>query len=160
MSDKKLEWSDFAGKPNYSITLPSRLYWVIQYRRSWMHSDSLSKLKGDIPSKPDVIVSYGVVTDRSWVKSKYRSTELLNHEQGHVEITRLCALEFKKTVRTFFPDYGLYWNRDVDSTFRSITHKCNEMQAMYEKATKHGENKHNQLVWDKRIQALISRIQD
>jgi hypothetical protein len=103
----------------------------------------------------------GVVPDRSWVKSerianRKISRQLLNHEQGHVNINYLLLREGERQVR--FQRYTISnFKRLIQANANRVSKYYSEMQSRYDVETKHGSDLEAQERWDNFIQEQLNK---
>lgn len=157
ITDRKLEWTDFTGKPDYSASWASAIYWRVFYTTDSTYTYGLPGEEGEAYIEPNLKVWYAI-DERSWVKPRHKTDVILNHEQGHLNIAQMCALDFQKTVKLMKPIKRFNWKWKIDSTYYSILGKCQQVQNMYDVETDHGLNQKKQLVWDKKIVELINKL--
>ena len=150
ITDRKLEWTDFTGAPDYSASWTAAIYWKIFYTTDSSYTYALPGEDDEGYVEPNLKVWYAI-DERSWVKPRYKNDEVLNHEQGHLNIAQLCAVEFKKTVGLMKPIQSFNWKTKLDSTFYSILGKCKQIQNMYDVETNHGLNQKNRLCGTKKL---------
>jgi hypothetical protein len=157
INDRKLEWTDFTGRPDYTATWASVIYWKVFYTTDSVYTYALPGEDGEGYVEPNLKVWYAI-DERSWVKPKYKNDNILNHEQGHLNIAQMCALDFQKTVKLMKPIARFNWKHKIDSTYASILGKCHQIQNMYDVETNHGLNEKKQAIWDKKINELIDKL--
>ncbi len=100
----------------------------------------------------DFKFSGGVVPEQSWVKpDRIRvnriSRQLLNHEQGHVNINYLLLKEGEIQVR--FQKYTISnYKRLIQANANKVGKFYSDMQNRYDVETEHGANLQAQARWD------------
>lgn len=105
----------------------------------------------------------GIVPEESWVKNervrnKKISRQLLNHEQGHVNINFLLLKEGEKQVR--FQKYTISnYKRLIQANANRVSKYYSEMQSRYDVETKHGSDLEAQARWDDFIQDQLNKYQ-
>lgn len=92
---------------------------------------------------------------KSWVK--YRTPELLNHEQGHYDLVKIFAYDLRNILENYdFPE------ENYDEVIREIVAKRAEyyqlLQQQYDKETQHGINQITQQEWDDWIYQEMQRV--
>ncbi len=157
ITDRNLEWSDFTGTADYTQTYTAAIYWKVFYSCDSVYTYGLPGEDGEGYVEPNLKVWYAI-DERSWVKPRYKNDDVLKHEQGHLNIAKLCATEFKKSVGYMKPISRFNWKNRIDSAFYSVLKKCNTIQDMYDGETNHGLNAKRQEVWDKKIVELITKL--
>jgi len=106
----------------------------------------------------------GVVPDQSWVKSerianRKISRQLLNHEQGHVNINYLLLREGENQVR--FQKYTISnYKRLIQANANRVSKYYSEMQSRYDVETKHGSDLEAQAHWDNYIQDQLNKYEN
>jgi len=145
----KLSWDDFQAKPNSESKFYAYSYWKIVYS----YKVTISAGRAIIVAQAKCVFE----KDRSWVKEERKSQELLEHEQGHYYIGCLCALTFKKRVKstTFSKaNYGV----ELKKLFKDTLQEFVQLEKLYDEETCHYKNKEQQRSWDKSIGAKIEDL--
>ena len=148
--ERKLKWDDFKGKQVEGSSRTAKLYWKFYYTY-----DS-AQFYGEGLIEPNLKV-FCAIYDISWVKEDYKTPELLNHEQGHFDIVKFHANEFKNKTELIKPLSRFNWKFRVDSVYNAIFTKCCVMNDKYEKQTDYGHDKKRQLIWDKKISGFLKK---
>lgn len=129
---------------------------------NWHYSYS-SKISGN-NLHIDFKFSGGIVPSQSWVKpDKIRvrkiSRQLLNHEQGHVNINFLLLKEGEIQIR--FQKYTVSnYKRLIQANANKIGKYYSDMQDRYDVETKHGTDIEAQARWDDYIRSEMNRYED
>ncbi|MCE1205193.1 MAG: hypothetical protein LWW79_11370 [Holophagaceae bacterium] len=150
IENRRLSWADFRGVPEADKPFEAYTYWTVHYRY-------------DAPIREGdgfriTARVWNELEERSWVRPGAlrgaRSTELLNHEQGHYSLGLLCALEFKQAVteRRFGPRHSL----EVKDLFDQILRKYVDLEKRYDAETRHMSDRVAQRAWDQRLAQLIA----
>ncbi|RZL49889.1 MAG: hypothetical protein EOP00_06170 [Pedobacter sp.] len=111
----------------------------------------------------DFQFSGGVVPAESWVKpdrirTRKISRELLNHEQGHVNINFLLLKEGEIQVR--FQKYNVSnYKRLIQANANKVGKYYSDMQSRYDVETEHGANLSAQARWDDYIREQLNRYE-
>lgn len=159
MNNKKLEWSDFTGKPDHTKSwTAASIYLKIFYTTDSSYNYALPGEDGEGYTEPNLKVYYAM-DERSWVKNRYKNDAVLNHEEGHLNIAKMCALDFQKTVQLMKPIRRFNCKGRLDSIQSMINGKSRQIQDMYDVETNHGLNKEKQQLWDEKIAELINKLQ-
>jgi len=88
-------------------------------------------------------------------KAKKQNHKLLNHEQGHFDITELFARKLRKSLQEKkFKNYKTI-GRDVDKIYDKNNLAWRKMQDLYDKETNHSENETAQADWDANINNML-----
>ncbi|TKC10573.1 hypothetical protein FA048_10355 [Pedobacter polaris] len=128
---------------------------------NWHYSYS-SKITGN-KLHIDFKFSGGVVPAESWVKSdrisnRKVSRQLLNHEQGHVNINFLLLKEGENQVR--FQKYSISnYKRLIQANANKVGKHFSDMQSRYDVETKHGSDLNAQSKWDDYIREQLNRYE-
>jgi len=144
--DGKLKWSDYTGKVDQHSTYWSTTYWYVHYKYR------VIQLQGDTV-KVD-LQSWPALQERSWVLPSKRSAELLQHEQGHFDLARLLALEFKQEAGSTVLLRNNY-SRKLDSIFNADLYDIKQMEIQYDTETNHMWDRAAQERWNKKIADMI-----
>ncbi len=92
---------------------------------------------------------------RSWTKE--RSSEyLLNHEQRHFDLTEYHTRVFKRKIREFNFETPKTAVRELKKLFDQQLALHDAMQEDYDEQTNHSINQTNQIIWDAKIDSLLS----
>jgi Bacterial protein of unknown function (DUF922) len=145
--DRNVEWADFSGKIDNASVWDSVTNWTTVY------SFSAPSFQGN-SAFVNITVRLFLKSD-SWVKPNKKSQKLLEHEQGHFKIGRICADEIESTVNsTAFDRTG--YHQQIDKLYWEIIAKYQTMNAKYEKDTNHSKNRQQQTAWNKKLDNLLS----
>ena len=91
---------------------------------------------------------------RSW--GKYKTDYILEHEQGHFDITEIFARKLENALREY--DFNpKKFKSDLDQIYREIMEKKEELQNQYDVETDYSRNKEKQAEWLKKIQRELLR---
>ena len=91
---------------------------------------------------------------RSW--GKYKTDYILEHEQGHFDITEIFARKLENALREYDFNPKKFKN-DLDQIYREIMEKKEELQNQYDVETDYSRNKEKQAEWLKKIQRELLR---
>ena len=159
IKDRKLEWSDYTGKPDYTTN------WVC-YTYIYFAADVDSSYNYALPGEtyedyvePNLKMHY-FLTSESWVKRSLATDAMLNHEQTRWNIALMCGMEFEKTVRLLRPIPRYNWRFKVDSMFRDMLKNYSQTQTKYEDETNNGLNKTQQKNWDSKVLFTIEKLKN
>ena len=100
---------------------------------------------------------------KSWVKRDKiqdvkMSRQLLNHEQGHVNINYLLMRELERKLT--HKKYSLHgYANEIKNTADQTQRFYDEMQIRYDKETGHGINNLVQQQWDTRVGRALTELQ-
>jgi len=155
IENRKLEWTDFKGKPNKDQNYDAYTKWEIYYQ---YNSPNFIGDKAEI--KFTVWRELNQV--KSWVRKETESdkSELLLHEQGHYDIAKLCEEELIQRFEN--NEYHRFnYQYKIDSIFEEVLHKYRQLERKYDFETNHMYNKAAQKKWDaffrKRIKIILAK---
>jgi hypothetical protein len=157
ITDRKLEWSDFTGNPDYATTWAAFIYWKVFYTTDSIYTYGLPGDDGEAYVEPNIKVWYAI-SNRSWVKPIFKNDEALKHEQGHFDIAKLCALEFQNTVALMKPINRFNWKHGVDSALHSIFERYRQVEKIYDLETNHSLDVKAQADWEKKLAERITKM--
>lgn len=105
----------------------------------------------------------GVNPEKSWVKyqrirNKEVDKQLLNHEQGHVNINYLLLKQGQFILRNQNYTVSNY-QQLIRLTANKISKHYSEMQIRYDKETKHGSDLKAQKDWDNYLKEELNKYQ-
>lgn len=138
-TNRPLNWDDFAGEPDQTADLYAYTYWYVSY-----------KWGSFLFSKDTVMWNVEVTLElerRSWKKPDKVTPALLEHEQGHFSIGRLCAAAFQQRVNnTIFFRHN--YNTRIAEIFNEELAKYRKLESQYDRETEHFHNREQQKKWD------------
>lgn len=111
----------------------------------------------------DFKFSGGVVPTESWVKqdrisNRKISRQLLNHEQGHVNINFILLKEGEQQVR--YQNYTTSnYKRLIQANANKVSKYYSDMQSRYDLETKHGSDLEAQASWDDYIRDQMNKYE-
>lgn len=90
----------------------------------------------------------------SWVVASAKSSELLNHEQGHYDMAGLCYRDLVNEVRRLRESSRNRLIRAVSRVMREHGQRADTLSRQYDaqEETNHGQNSVRQQVWSQQIQ--------
>lgn len=105
----------------------------------------------------------GVDPEKSWVKyprirNKELDKQLLNHEQGHVDINYVLRKQGEAILRNQSYTVNNY-QKLIRSTANRISKHYSEMQERYDRETKHGSALVAQKNWDNYLKEELNKYQ-
>lgn len=148
-SDNKVSWSQdikwdyFRGKIDKDPdTWAARIYSSSVWRvnKAYNYPPAVSIAKMDM--------------EKSWSVKKHQNDYLLNHEQGHFNVTeihRRLAMDSIKSLE-------LFKSHDIDSIIFYFASKKAELQKIYDKESDHGVITKSQKEWDKLISNKLDSL--
>lgn len=143
----KLTWKNFrelksrpAGKSEDAETFSGYNAPNITFKRS---------ANAVVVDKADVKIS--IDSRQSWVLQGKKTNDLLQHEQGHYDISALAANEFyNKLMKLQAPDAGSL-DKAIQAENDAMQQKMNNANVRYDQQTNHSQVKTIQAQWDKAI---------
>ncbi|MFZ1858030.1 MAG: DUF922 domain-containing protein [Chitinophagaceae bacterium] len=142
---RKLSWADYKARPNpdSDAAASTTTYLGINYN---ITSRSFSYKIYSRFSKT-----------RSW--GLHKTAYILSHEQGHFDIAEIFARKLHKKMSEYEFNKKTY-NKDLDKIYRDVTKEKEDTQNQYDKETNHSINKTEQLLWLKKIAAMLEEYAD
>jgi len=159
-------WSDFRGTPFFmtdQVTGEEKIFasvtiWNVD--RKWTVTQIDSPTCEYQFTSVDAIVS--LVSSKAFVKQGSESTNLLSHEQGHMDIAEIHARAFEKELlnKTFSCPSATYdvgmIKKVADDLFQKIKNEIIVMSALYDTQTKHNSDRQVQADWKEKIQCMLN----
>ena len=144
-ASRKLSWADYKAMPNpdSDAAASTTTYLGINYN---ITSRSFSYKIYSRFSKT-----------RSW--GLHKTAYILSHEQGHFDIAEIFARKLHKKMSEYEFNKKTY-NKDLDKIYRDVTKEKEDTQNQYDKETNHSINKTEQLLWLKKIAAMLEEYAD
>ena len=159
IKDRKLEWSDFIGTPDYSKD------WAC-YTKVFFWADTDSSYNYALPGEtyddyvePNLKMHY-YITSESWVKAGKATDALLNHSQTYWNIAIMCGMEYEKAVQLLKPIPRYDWRIKLDSMFQCMKKKFDQTAMKYDEETNYGLNLKQQKYWDSKILFNIEKLKN
>jgi len=149
---RKLNWTDYKGVVNENLSHEAYTLWRVYYKYD------IIEYKGDT-ALLDVNV-WRTFDQNSWRKTilKSDSIELLNHEQGHYDIAKLCVDSLQNAFEQNFylkSNYGY----KIDSIYWHVLNEHIQLEKRYDFETNHFFNKKNQKKWNMFFQKKVHNDQ-
>jgi predicted secreted Zn-dependent protease len=95
-----------------------------------------------------------VLKNDSWVLPDKKSSELLEHEQGHFDFAMLCSREFEKAVRSTTL-LKINYPQKIDSIFKATLNKYKQMEIQYDTETNHMFDRSKQAEWNRALETML-----
>ena len=141
---KKLRWKDFKGAPEESA-YKAYTFWNVEY--SFCYNECQEEL---------TISIWNGVSPKSWVKSDAKTKELLKHEKGHFNISKILALRFRNRID------GCLVSEDYQTTisehFAILHAQALKLEEKYDKESCHFKDKDNQKRWDMYLSTVLNAL--
>ncbi len=139
---RKLTWEDFKGSPDVNSQMVALTSSTIKVEFGF--SDKLFT--------HSIRCSFN--KQKSWVTRK--NDYILNHEQGHFDITEIHARILKKEL-VEYKFNGKTVNKDINDIYSDVMKRHVSTQQAYDLETNHSIDTTKQRHWDNKIDSLLSR---
>lgn len=155
---KTLAWTDFTEKD----AAPASSKLDAFTKAKWPHSyDYAQNLNGKyVVSAKTFKVAVQMDTVSSWVVKDKESDSLLDHEQGHYNITALGARDYMNGALAFEFDTAKEMVQALTDLEQSVQSLINSVNTMYDDdpncGTDHGRKADKQTQWDLRIKSQMN----
>jgi len=140
--NKKLDWSDYLATPpstSDAAAITSTSIGIEYHVRNSVFTYTVACLFSKT---------------RSW--GRFRTDYILQHEQGHFDITEIFARKLSKELSEYKFDPGNY-EHEVNSIYKKIMDEKEEYQNRYDTETDFSRNKEKQAEWLEKIRAELER---
>jgi predicted secreted Zn-dependent protease len=106
-------------------------------------------------------ITYNISCRFSKIKSwgRYKTDYILQHEQGHFDITEIFARRLVKAVREYKFDPKKYQD-DLSKLYKKIMEEKEEFQEKYDEETDFSRNKVKQAEWLKKIMQELEDLEE
>lgn len=148
---RELTWDDFKGRPDegsefsaLTVSGFTALQWSCDEKGQFTFQGAQAHFD----------------RSKSWVKSEGKSDELLQHEQGHFDITEIYARKLREELRKIKCDKKTQEQiqKEVDAIFERIQKEWEMEDEKYDQETDHGRNKEKQKEWNEKIQRRLEEM--
>jgi hypothetical protein len=167
--DRPLVWSDFQAEvppqtePDRIALTASSLGWRFAYQLEWSRGDCRYRV-----TEIDVTASFH--PDQSWARHEHRDDHVLEHEQGHFDITHVHALMLEEALAEYVGVTGecegrneraiaANVERELASTLGAIVDDIRRnhrrVQEDYDRETRHSIDREAQRQWTQHIAAAL-----
>ena len=137
---RPITWSDFQDKPRAG-NFEAEVFTGIGFNEQTVVENGLIKLT--------IAVKVYLPKSAAWAKGD-KDSYALDHEQRHFDIAKIIGEHFKQKIAAMVLavwDYDGFINEQYLETLREQT----RMQNQYDRETRHGMDREEQEIWDKRI---------
>jgi hypothetical protein len=135
--DVKIKWSDFKGRADPYSPFAAVSAIGIHYKYYFSDKGKIVKIKFEIQSKFD--------KTKSWSRARYRTSNILEHEQLHFDISEVVKREFKKEAeKTVF---SKNYKNEIIRIFNRYDKYLQKLQQKYDEQTKHSNDRVKQKKW-------------
>ncbi len=144
--DYKLTWDDFKGEPDLSKgnTIAMSAVSIKKYKFTFNKKIGISRVNALFNCK------------NSWSKTK-KNEELLNHEQGHFDITEIYARKLRKKLNNKRFKRNTF-SQEIDDIYNTVYKEAVEYQNLYDRETDHHKNREKQKEWDIKIAKELQEL--
>lgn len=146
-TERRLEWSDFKGKP---------------FKTAWAAAVTASGITYEFSSvvengnvNLDIKISTFFYPTESWVQPKLANGVILSHEQLHFDISELFARKMRKRVAetTFTKNV----KAEIKKIYREVLKELSAFQKKYDYETNFSRNLEKQLAWNQSVARDLER---
>ena len=161
------------GRKLYGQSVPDTIQWRSNYKLKWKDFQGMtdSNSIGDAGTSSgfgykssfykDSVLIFNVYAvffkNVSWVKSNYMDPSILNHEQGHFDITEVFARKLNIAFKKHKFNKAIM-QKDAEKIYNEVKTNANMTQALYDKETMHSINDRKQKEWDIKIARWLKSI--
>ena len=139
--DRKLTWEDFRATPNRSVGFVASTNTGINFGYSFSITNN------------NVNVEYSVESffspEKSWFLQGQVSQHVLNHEQGHFDISELHARILRKRLEE--KKFTKNVKSEIERIYLQVEAQRKAMQKKFDAQTDHSRNIEKEIQWEKRI---------
>jgi hypothetical protein len=168
-ADRPLQWSDFAGPVN--PTAPFDTVAMTAASLNWTYSYQLERSSRRCVFRITEITTEALFhPEDSWARPEHRTAVVLEHEQGHFDLTHVHKLMLDREATALVGDERSCGRRastaaDVESRVAEAIRPLREriwrdlqrVQAEYDASTRHGILVDAQRQWTARIREALRR---
>lgn len=167
---RRLSWDDFSGSipsgtdENRVAATNASLAWSYEYRLEWSRDRCVFSIV-------NVNTFARFHKEGSWVRPGHRTDAVLQHEQGHFDLTKVYKEKFAARTRDFIGSERTCRGRNdraatrwaeteiaqlVGSIYDDIWRQYRQQQESYDAETRHGIDSVAQAAWSEEIAALLN----
>ncbi|PSK93132.1 DUF922 domain-containing protein [Taibaiella chishuiensis] len=136
---RKLTWDDFKCMPDSTST-----------GMAGTSSGFITKSTYSSDTTISVVIIAVFYKNKSWVKNEYMDSATLKHEQGHFDITEICARRANLALKNYKFNKATMKN-DINKIFYDFVDEQNRIHDLYDKETTKPINNKKQREWDAKI---------
>ena len=153
-ADRPLQWSDFRREdtPKHKgKSMDAYVYTLLTDKFDYSTLDSIH-----------VTVTAQCSPHKSWKKHEKLGNYLLQHEQGHFDITELYARKLRKDIQEAerSPKHSKHTREWFSSVYVHTAGKLRQCQRRYDRQTKHSKNREMQRQWNKKIAKELAELKE
>ena len=146
-ADKKLEWSDFKGNPDYLLDF------VATTNSGMSHSYGIDG-NGFLDKSTSSVLAHFYPTF-SWYKPADTTAAILRHEQSHFDITEVYARKLRKRIQEF--TFTANANEEIKRLYEITENERREAQRLFDNETDHSRLQDQERIWVKRIRDSLEK---
>jgi hypothetical protein len=148
-NEVKLTWEDFKGRPDRSSPF------VAMTNSGIVFSYQVTSKNGNLSLTTEVEARFH--PKMSWYKPEKVNNHVLQHEQGHFNITEIHARKLKKAFAAY--QVTKNYERELTAIFTRIKSERQAMQDRYDKETNHSQNKEKEAEWQTFINSELKNLE-
>jgi hypothetical protein len=145
---KKLRWEDFQGVPDNNLPF-------VASTQSGLYFTYSIRTEGNKTTLETEVVAY-FFPEGSWFKRGKVNPHILQHEQGHFDITEIHARKFRKALEQYRPGKNI--KEDLQKIYQRIETERDQMQKAYDRETNHSKNVEKEKQWQQKIAVELSKL--
>ena len=136
-------WDDFQGDPQEG---DEAAFTKAVFNVSWA-----SRSSGGGLGLTNIVVAVDMVRAQSWVREGAQTASLLEHEQGHYDITALGARDLDRDLAGVTASNMARLRTAVNQLIARHQQEVNRLNLLFDDRTTHGTNAQQELLWIGRI---------
>lgn len=144
-ANRKLTWSDFKGKPDPASP------------NAALTNSGINVEFGFNDKKLVHTIRCRFNTDKSW--GRIKTDYILNHEQGHFDITEIHARLLHKELSAYEFNAKTV-NKDINNIYDGVMKLHVSAQQNYDLETNHSLDSTQQKLWDSKIDQMLKQYQE
>lgn len=143
-----ISWSDFTPQPSRPHGADEDAFTKVRFHHSYNYARN-----GNVVTVTDATVDITMVTQQCWVVSGKTTNDLLQHEQGHFDITALGAKQFYNALLSITARSIRDMETSISQAHEKYQQKIDRANIRYDSQTNHSQNVKLQQQWDQSIAA-------
>ena len=149
--NKKLTWQDFTAAPVMTGNVGAITSSGFGYKASLKKAGDKGQL--------NIAVYCYFTKNKSWVKPNAKTGYILQHEQGHFDISFLAAQLFIQKAKELSSD-AIACNKSLPELYNSVIAQMHKMQTDYDTQTMNGRAEPAQEKWNQFFTEQLLAITD
>jgi len=134
LSNRKLQWSDFSGRPKYWTDFAAQTVTTIEQSYSCTGDNFTFNITAKFNKT------------KSWTKTK-KSNRILAHEQKHFDLTELYARKMRRAYNQLNNPCAI-GKKALNKIYNDMFEELRQLQILYDVETDHGLKPKAQQQWD------------